>query len=213
MSASPSTDADLPPGLDLDAGDLCAVVLAGGAGVRMGGMDKASIEHAGRTLLDLAIEVCVDAAEVVVVGEEVRTARPVTFVLEDPPEGGPVAGLLTGRDALFRRPTTLAVVAVDMPGLSPGTLRRLRAAAAGRDGAFLVEPGGGGRRQLAGVLDVARLDAVRPGVEEQHGMPMHRLLEHLDLADVVAEGGEADDIDTWEDVRRLRERGSAGSRD
>ncbi len=176
----------------------------------MGGVDKAGLEHRGRTLLDLALEACLDAAEVVVVGREVRTDRPVTFVLEDPPRGGPVAGLLTGRDALYRQPSQLAVVAVDMPGLTPATLRRLRAAARGRDGAFLTEPGPGGRRQLAGVLDVARLDAVRPGLEEQHGMPMHRLLAPLDLAEVPAERDEAVDVDSWEDVRALREPGGPG---
>ncbi len=201
-----ATDPADSPGFDLDAAGLCAVILAGGEGVRMGGMDKASIEHAGRTLLDLAIDACLDATEVVVVGPEVRTTRPVTFVVEDPPHGGPVAGLLTGRDALWHAPRTVAVLAADMPGVTPATLRRLRAAAAGRDGAFLREPGG--RRQLAGVLDAARLDAVRPDHEGQHGMPMHRLIEGLDLADVEATGDEGVDIDTWDDVRALRESGA-----
>ena len=187
---------------DLTAGGFCGVILAGGTAARMDGIDKASVELAGRTMLELAVDAFLDADEVVVVGPEtVRTTRPVTFTREDPPRGGPVAGLLTGRDALLRRPTLLGVLAVDMPRVTPYTLRRLREAAAGRDGAFLVGPDG--RRQLCGVLDVARLDEVRPGLEDQHGMAMGRLLDGLDLAAVPATGEEARDVDTWADLRDL----------
>ena len=187
---------------DLTSG-FCGVVLAGGTAARMGGIDKAGVELQGRTLLELAVDAFVDADEVVVVGPPtVRTERPVTFVTEDPPRGGPVAGLLTGVDALLRRPTLVGVLAVDMPRVTPATWRRLREAAAGRDGAFLVD--GDGRRQLAGVLDVARLAGVRPGVEEQHGMALHRLLAPLDLALVPSTGDEAVDIDSWADLRDLR---------
>ena len=62
------------------------------------------MEYRGRTLLEHALEALVDAAEVVVVGDPVPTTRPVTFTRENPRYGGPVAALLTGRDALVRRP-------------------------------------------------------------------------------------------------------------
>jgi hypothetical protein len=88
-----------------------------------------------------------------------------------------------------------------MQQVSAWTFRRLPEAAAGHDGAVLVGPDG--RRQLAMVLDVARLDAVRPGLEEQHGLPLHRLLAPLDLVEVAAEGREHRDVDTWADVRDL----------
>lgn len=178
-----------------------AIVLAGGRAARLGGADKASVEHQGRSLLEHAIEALVDATEVVVVGDPVPTTRPVSFTREDPRYGGPVAALLTGYDALLGRPRTVGVLAVDMPQVSPWTFRRLNAAAAGHDGAFLADPDG--RRQLAGVLDAGRLDAVRPDHEGQHGMAMHRLLEALDVVDVAAVGGEAGDVDTWADLRDL----------
>jgi molybdopterin-guanine dinucleotide biosynthesis protein A len=143
----------------------------------------------------------VDAAEVVVVGDPVPTHRPVTFTREDPRLGGPSAALLTGRDALLDSRGTIAVLACDMPFLSAHTFRRLRAAADGHDGAVLTGPDG--RRQLAMVLDVARLDAVRPSMEEQHGLALHRLLAPLDLVEVPAEGREHRDVDTWADVRDL----------
>jgi molybdopterin-guanine dinucleotide biosynthesis protein A len=183
--------------------DFCGVVLAGGTAARMDGVDKASVELAGRSLLEHAVDAFVDADEVVVVGpRSVRSGRPVTFVAEDPPRGGPVAGLLTGVDSLLRRPRLVGVLAVDMPRVTATTMRRLREAAAGRDGAFLVDHDG--RRQLAGVLDTARLDVVRPDPEGQHGMALHRLLAPLDLATVAATGEEAVDVDTWEDLRDLR---------
>lgn len=187
---------------DLGAAGFSGVVLAGGTAARMDGIDKASLEVGGRTLLDLAVDAFVDADEVVVVGPRtVPTTRPVTFTREDPPRGGPVAGLLTGVDALLRRPTLVGVLAVDMPRVSAYTMRRLREAAAGRDGAFLVDADG--RRQLAGVLDAARLARVRPDLESQHGMSMRRLLDGLDLAVVDATGEEARDVDTWTDLRDL----------
>ena len=191
--------------MELSPGEsgFSAVVLAGGTAARLGGADKASIEHAGRTLLEWALDALLDASEVVVVGDPVPTTRPVTFTRENPRYGGPVAALLTGRDALLRRPRTLGVLAVDMPRVTAYTFRRLHEAALGHDGAFLAD--GDGRRQLAGVLDVDRLDAVRPDHETQHGMALHRLLSGLDLATVGPLGEEARDVDTWADLRDLEE--------
>lgn len=178
-----------------------AIVLAGGRAVRLDGADKASVEYHGRTLLEHALDALVDASEVVVVGDPVPTERPVTFTRENPRFGGPVAALLTGRDALMGEPTTLAVLAVDMPRVTLRTFRRLHAAAEGHDGAFLTDEEG--RRQLAGVLDATRLEAVRPDHEGQHGMPLHRLLAGLDLVDVPPDGDEGRDVDTWADLRDL----------
>lgn len=183
---------------------FAAIVLAGGQAARLGGADKASIEIAGRTLLTHALDAVVDAAEVVVVGEQVPTERPATFVVEDPRHGGPVAALLTGCDALLRRTTTVAVLAVDMPRLSHDTFRRLHAAhqaTPGADGAVLVGPDG--RRQLVLVLDRARLEQVRPDREGQHNASVRRLLGGLTLAEVPAVGDEHRDVDTWSDLRDL----------
>jgi molybdopterin-guanine dinucleotide biosynthesis protein A len=187
---------------DLTAGGFCGVVLAGGTAARMDGVDKASVELDGRTLLEHAVDAFLDADEVVVVApRSVPTTRPVTFTVEDPPRGGPVAGLLTGVDALLRRPRLVGVLAVDMPRVTAATLRRLREAAVGHDGAFLVDVDG--RRQLAGVLDAERLAAVRPDLEGQHNMALHRLLAGMDLAEVPASGDEGVDIDAWSDLRDL----------
>lgn len=187
--------------IELGLSGFAAIVLAGGQAARLGGADKASIEVGGRSLLERSLDAVVDAGEVVVVGQPVPTERPVTFVLEDPRHGGPVAGLLTGRDSLLRRFPTLAVLAVDMPHLTSATFRRLHEAAVGHEGAVLT--GADGRTQLALVVETARLDAVRPDREGQHGMAMRALLEPLDLVQVPSIGDEARDIDTWSDLRDI----------
>jgi len=188
----------IEPGLT----SYAAIVLAGGRASRLGGADKASIELRGRTLLEHALDAVIDAGEVVVVGQSVPTDRPVTFVVEDPQYGGPVAGLLTGRDSLLRQFPTLAVVAVDMPFLTASTVRRLQDAAVGHDGAVLAGPDDG-RRQLAFVVATEALDRARPDREAQHGHPLWPMLDRLDLVVVPALAREHRDIDTWTDLRDL----------
>lgn len=185
----------IEPGLQ----GFAAIIVAGGQGARLGGVDKQSIEIDGRTLLDITLDAVIDASEVVVVGHQVPTERPVTFVLEEPRHGGPAAGLLTGRDALLRTFPTLTVLAVDMPHVTSGTVRRLHEAAVGHDGAVLVDAEG--RRQLAFVVETGRLADVQPDLEGRHGLALRALLDPLDLAEVPAVAREARDIDTWSDLR------------
>jgi len=178
-----------------------AIVLAGGRGTRLGGTEKAGVEVGGRTLLAWALDAVTEAREVVVVGDPAPTERPVTFTRESPRFGGPAAGLLTGLDALRDVPAYVAVVAVDMPRLTAGTLRRLTDAASGRDGSVLVGPDG--RRQLALVVGSARLQEIRPDREHQRDLALWRLLSPLDLVEVASLGDEHRDVDSWTDLRDL----------
>lgn len=180
-----------------------AVILSGGTAARLSGADKASIEIHGRTLLEYALDAVMDAGEVVVVGEWVPTNRPVTFTREDPPLGGPAAGVLAGLDAFIAPPRQLVVLAVDMPLVTLDTIARLRDAAHLRDGAVLVD--GSGRRSLAYVLDTDVLQARRPAYGDEFGMSMRALLGGMDLAAVPAVDGETRDVDTFADLRDLRE--------
>ena len=177
-----------------------AALLTGGTARRLGGIDKAGLVVGGRSLLDRALAAVAGAGEVVVVGDPVA-GHPLRFVREDPPYGGPGAGLATGVRALSGE---LAVVlAVDLPFVTPATIGRLLAAAAGRDGAALVDAGG--RRQLALVVRRAVLLGALP--EATAGLPLWRLLDGLDLAEVGAEGDESHDIDTWADLEGCDTRG------
>lgn len=190
---------------------LAAVILTGGAGVRLGGVDKASIEVDGSTLLEHALASTAAAADVVVVGPEVPTSRPVTWTREEPPGGGPAAGLLWGLDRTATRPLLVCVLAVDMPRFTGATLTRLVAAldAAGEDpppdGACLVD--GEGRKQwLAGVYRVAALRSAAPASPEAwHGLSARRLMLPLHVLGVPAVAQEERDVDTWEDLLHLRE--------
>jgi len=187
---------------------LGAVILAGGTAVRMGGVDKASIEVGGVTLLERSITATAAVAEVVVVGTEVPTTRPVTWTREEPAGGGPAAGLLAGLERFLRPPDLVCVLAVDTPRVTAATVARLVWAVeadATVEGAVLVD--GAGRRQtLVGVYRWAALQAARPADRErEHGLPVRRLVGLLRLAEVPAVGDEARDVDTWEDLRDLRD--------
>lgn len=186
---------------------LGAVVLAGGTAARMDGVDKASIELDGVTLLERALAATLSAVEVVVVGEQVPTTRPVTWAVEDPPLGGPAAGLLAALDRFLDPPDLVVVLAVDMPRVHAGTVARLTWAVEedpGVDGAVLVDPEG--RRQpLSAVYRRSALAASRPPEQElEHGLPMRRLVGLLRVVEVPAVGDEAQDVDTWADLLDLR---------
>jgi molybdopterin-guanine dinucleotide biosynthesis protein A len=195
-----STPGDSSPSLRLGA-----VVLAGGTGRRMGGVDKAGVEIHGVSLLERALTATMAVGEVVVVGSRAPTSRPVTWTVEDPPQGGPAAGLLAALDAFAVPPDLVAVLAVDMPYLRAGTLARLVWAVEADptvEGAVLVDAAG--RRQtLAAVYRVSALVASRPAAGREHGLPMRRLVEPLFLVEVPAVGEEARDVDTWDDLDTL----------
>jgi molybdopterin-guanine dinucleotide biosynthesis protein A len=184
--------------------ELGGIVLTGGSAVRFQGADKASIEVAGVTLLEHVLGALVEVPEVVVVGPEVLASRPVTFTREDPPAGGPAAGLLAGIAAFPRPPRLVAVLAVDMPLVTTATVRRLMFAAED-DGALLVDADG--RRQyLCAAYRTEALLAAAPPPDERHGLAVRRLVGDLRLAEVPALAWETRDVDTWDDLVELRER-------
>ena len=186
---------------------LGAVVLTGGTARRLHGLDKAGIEIDGVTLLERALHATLAAAEVVVVGDEVPTTRPVTWAREDPPGGGPAAGLLAGTDRFARPPDLVCVLAVDMPKVNAGTIARLTWAVEadpGVDGAVLVDETGH-RQPLAAVYRLPSLRAARPADRAaEHGLPVRRLVGDLRRVEVPTVGDEARDVDTPEDLADLR---------
>lgn len=192
-----------------------AVVLAGGTGRRLGGASKPDVLLAGRRLLDHALAATAGAGRVVVVApEDVAVPPGVVRTLEDPPLGGPVAGVAAGLAALDAAPgrsaPLLLVLACDVPRAASAVPRLLRAAAGdgpggtGRDGAALTDATG--RPQwLTAVYRTAtlraRLRALAPA-----GASVRELVSGMDLASVTAAGEEAADVDTWHDLAALEER-------
>jgi molybdopterin-guanine dinucleotide biosynthesis protein A len=185
---------------------LGAVILTGGTAARMDGIDKASIEIGGVTLLERALAATMSALEVVVVGEPVPTSRPVTWTREEPPLGGPAAGILAGLDRFLETPDLVCVLAVDMPRVNAGTVARLTWAVEGddaADGAVLLDDSGH-HQVLAAVYRASSLEAARPeNREHEHGLSVRRLVGGLRLTGVPSVGEESFDVDTWTDLRRL----------
>ncbi|MFD3688320.1 molybdenum cofactor guanylyltransferase [Nocardiopsis sp. NPDC058631] len=187
---------------------LDAVILAGGGGRRMGGVDKPGLAVAGRTLLERvadAVRAHGAAAEgteadtrVVVVGPHRESPRAL-YVREDPPGAGPVPALRAGLPHV--RSDWFALLAADLPHLAPGHLAALaEAPAPGDTGAVFVDPSG--REQwLTGVW---RTDAVRDALAEYTGRSLYGLLGPLAPRLVPADDLAAADCDTPEDLARAR---------
>jgi molybdopterin-guanine dinucleotide biosynthesis protein A len=177
--------------------DFDAIVLAGGTARRLGGMPKHAIVVDGQTLLARTLTAVVEAARVVVVGDEgLRSLVPGgTVVREDPPLAGPAAGIgaalphVTGKRVI--------VLACDHPYVADAVAPLLEAV--GPDGAIAIDVDG--RRQ--NLTFVARTDALRAAVERQANLidlAVHRLIEPLDLAEISVPARALMDIDAWEDL-------------
>ncbi|MGW6732178.1 NTP transferase domain-containing protein [Streptomyces sp. NPDC055013] len=185
-----------------------AVVLAGGAARRLGGVDKPGVRVGGRPLLDRVLAACADARTTVVVADPRPTARPVTWAREDPPGGGPVAAL----DAGLRHTGAeqVVVLSADLPFLDAGTVRRLLAAlrSGGADGALLTDADGRDQPLVAAYRAPAlrrELAALTQGRDGLAGLPLRRLTGALALTrvpDPVA----SFDCDTWDDIATARAR-------
>lgn len=189
-----------------DAAGYDAVVLAGGGGRRLGGVDKPALFVGGVSLLDGVLAVLADARRIVVVGPRRELEAGVVQVRENPAGGGPAAALATG--LLEVRAGQVAVLAADLPQLTPAVVVALRSAATGHDGAVLVDDDG--RDQLlTGVWTAALLQAAAAG-RDLTGAPLRTLLAGLDVARVPARDlglvGWAD-CDTPADLARARSGG------
>ena len=175
--------------------DFAAVLLAGGRGSRMGGVHKPALVVAGSTLLDRCLTAVADAVTTVVVGPETETRRPVRWTREEPPGGGPVAGLAAGLALVDAE--TVAVLATDLTGVTADTVSRLRAAVA-VDGAVLDD---GHVQWLIGVWRTESLRRVLP--RNPAGASLRSVLGALDYARVAARPGETVDVDTPADLAKV----------
>ena len=184
-----------------------AVVLAGGRGSRLGGVDKPGLRIGSRSLLDIALDAVRDCPTVVV-GPARQLPAGVIPAREHPVGGGPAAALATGIAALPALPpgAVVAVLAAHLPAIGTATIGRLTAAlaageAGGTEGAVLVDADG--RRQyLIGVWRLDRLQAAIARRSDWHEQPLRRLLEPLHTAEIAALELETADVDTPQDWRQ-----------
>lgn len=180
-----------------------AIVLAGGRGSRLGGVDKAALEVGGESLLSRTLHAVAGAQRVVVVGEV--DVPGVVVVQEQPRFAGPAAAI--GAGLAHVEAPFVVVVSCDQPFLSEAIGAVLDAAGSG-DGAVAVDENG--RRQH--LLSVLRSDSLRAAA---HALPtltnvsVRALMVPLDLTEVVLTGRATLDVDTWHD----REQAEEGARD
>ncbi|MEU8111360.1 NTP transferase domain-containing protein [Micromonospora sp. NPDC048947] len=99
-------------------GTYAAVVLAGGAARRMGGLDKPALPVGGRPMRDRVLAAVTDATQRVLVGAADAVPAGVRVVREDPPGGGPVAAAAAGLALLDPDITLVALLAADLPLLT-----------------------------------------------------------------------------------------------
>ncbi|MET8353547.1 NTP transferase domain-containing protein [Micromonospora sp. NPDC005206] len=209
-------------------GTYAAVVLAGGAARRMGGVDKPALPVGGRSMRDRVLAAVADAAPRVLVGPAGAVPPGVRVTREDPPGGGPVAAAAAGLALLDPAANLVALLAADLPLLTRAAigelLTHLAPSHTGPVGGGTVGlerlPGGAcfvdadGRRQsLCGVW---RVTALRAGMDRLAaerggslaGAPVRALLAGLVVREVPWSGDGPPpwfDCDTDEDVRRAEE--------
>ncbi len=198
-----------------DAAEVAdVIVLAGGTGRRLDGVSKPDVVARGLRLLDhvlaglerlreqgLALgRVCVVApAEVALPGDVLRA-------LEDPPLGGPVAGIAAGLELLGRSDPVAGLTGIltcDAP-LSwralPSLYRALAKAGPELDGACARD---GDRTQyLLGLYRRRALTAaVAPGGVPLRDTAVRRALGALHVTAIPTPHDVVRDLDTWAEVR------------
>lgn len=204
-------------------GTVHALVLAGGTGERLGGASKADLD-VGSRLLDVVLAGLaphVSGAVVVVAPPGVPVPDGVARTMEEPPGGGPLAGIGAGLDFLTGRAGAagddrVVVCSVDSPGAG---------ALADRLSAVVLAPHEAGAAIVGGdpepytqylqavyrVGPLARaLDGARAAPGGLHGVGVRRVLGGLVLRRVGAPWSECRDVDTREDLQWWRARLSGG---
>lgn len=187
---------------------VSAIVLAGGRAARLRGISKPDLVVNGARLLDLALAAArsAGAARTVVVGPPELAPAGAILVAEDPPYGGPVAGLAAGLDALDRlgdEARWILVLPADLPRAPAAAALLMAALVHGPDdrvdGLHLIDANGTQQWLTA----LYRRSALRSGLEsgpELSGRSMRSLVGALRLVGVADPAGAGADIDTWDDL-------------
>ena len=176
-----------------------AIVLAGGGSTRFGpGIDKARLLVApDRTMLDQVLVATGTAQQTVVVGPWRKTVRPVRWTLEDPPAGGPVAGIAAGLAALGDGSDLVGIFSCDLLWLTAADVSRLLRDLGDHDGRGLADSSGRHQR-LAAVYRRTALTAALDALGDPRDRAVRHLFAGLDLTwtDPTQAGN---DVDTWDD--------------
>lgn len=173
-----------------------ALVLAGGGSTRFGGVDKAMLVLGGATLLDRVLTATEDATTTVVVGPVRSTCRPVKWTVEDPPSGGPVAGIAAGLE--HGTAPIVVVLSCDLPWLSKDDIAQLVSGLGDHDGHGLRDTDGREQHLATAYRRTALAEAITQ-VGDPRDKSVRRSLAGLDLTwSEPTRAGH--DVDTWADL-------------
>ena len=177
-----------------------AIVLAGGRGSRLGGVDKSALVHRGSTLLEHALAAVADARRVVLVGDR-EPVDGTLHAVEDPPGAGPAAAVAAGiaalvhpalkgtaleKTALDETAPLVAVLASDVPEVV-AAFAQLRAV-----GEPAVAVDTTGRRQHLLALYPGPELVARTRRDAQEGRSMKELVDGLVVREVRIDVGDVD---------------------
>jgi molybdopterin-guanine dinucleotide biosynthesis protein A len=196
----------------MDRAAYGAVVLAGGAGRRMGDARKPIMTVSGRTMLDRVLDAVADADPRIVVGPpDLPVPAGVLLTQERPAGAGPVAATAAGLAMVPDDRAHLALLAADLPLLDRPAVAVLRASVGDADVAVYVDADGR-RQMLCGMWRLAALRgalaalAASPAVGR--GAPMRALLDLVRVVEVSWTGAGPPpwfDCDTDADLRQAEE--------
>jgi molybdenum cofactor guanylyltransferase len=187
------------------------IVLAGGGSRRLG-RDKLAVLLGGRPVLDHLLAGTLPfggGAPFVVVGSRRPTQVPVSWAAEDPPGGGPAAGLAAGMAPVaglddVRPGDLICLLAGDLPFAGPVVPALLTAATGepGLDGAVAADQAGRDQPLLGVYRAGPLLAALGP---EPAGRSMRWVSADLRLGRVRCAARATLDVDTEEDLTRAAE--------
>lgn len=188
--------------------EVGAVLLVGGEGRRMGGIAKPLLTLEGRSLWARTVDALVDAGvgPIVAVGPVLGESADVVWTREEPPLGGPVAGIAAG----------LAQITADVVLILAGDLARPdavvqgllahradKATPASVDG--VVFSADGQPQWLAGRYRTESVRRALDTMETDRNASVHALLGGLAVEWVVDQEGITADIDSPADLARARQ--------
>jgi molybdopterin-guanine dinucleotide biosynthesis protein A len=173
-----------------------ALVLAGGGSTRFGGVDKAMLVLEGVTMLDRVLAATEDATSTVVVGPVRTTYRPVGWTVEDPPSGGPVAGIAAG--LAHGTAPIVVVLSCDLPWLKKDDITTLINGLGDHDGHGLRDTDGR-EQHLATAYRRTKLAEAIEQVGDPRDKAVRRTLAGLEMI-WSAPTRAGHDVDTWADL-------------
>lgn len=183
-----------------------AVILTGGTARRLGGIDKATMDLGGITPLQHLLNGLPAEVPVIVVGDPAPLDHHVVFLREDPPGGGPAAGIAAALPAV--QTDAVAIIAVDMPWAVPIVLSAVQELSGDSAAEAVIPVGPDGRRQP--LCSVWRTGALRRAVTllgSMDGRRVRDLLGRVHVRDLeVTTPEDLTDIDTPDDLARARRR-------